>query len=96
MDIQDIEKVIRQELRNRDEDCAELESENRRKVDELLFIVKGNPDAGIRGMAEILRCLADFKPELRFLKKLKKTVIYILIASIIAWISILIKLFYER
>ena len=72
------------------------------KLDELLVAVRGNEQLGVRGilgrqeeMSEQITRLLSYEPELKLVRFIKRTFIYVFIASIITVIGITIKKFFN-
>ena len=70
------------------------------KLDELLIAVKGNRNLGVQGilgrqeeMSEQIARLLSYEPELKLVRFIKRTSIYVFVASIVTAVGIVIKNF---
>ena len=68
--------------------------EYRKKVDDLCLAIKGNPDVGVKGLVENVECLVSFKPELNLIRWIKSSFLYILIAGLVTFLGIHLKLYF--
>lgn len=92
---EELKSIIAEALKEENIVATQERKVYRQKVDDLLLVIKGDAELGVRGLVEEVRCVTAFKDELKLVRWVKSTGLYVIVAMIIAYLGIQIYAYFE-
>lgn len=98
MDEESIKKIFREVHAELEEKAKPEREAARNKLNSVHFAIGGNKDLGVKGIIHQLedldqkvQCISDYKSELKLVRWMRKTAVYIFVAGIITGIGIFLR-----